>query len=721
MVEHKQKRFLVALDAGGTMTDTFLIDEKGQFNLGKALTNREDEFESYLASVADAASFRQISSREVHERAVSIVYTGTSMLNILHTRNGMKVGLLVTKGHEHIAHLERGLTWLGLSYEDTMHYVLHEHTPPMVDINLIKGVVERIKGPTYYVGCHLPPEAAVVPLSEDDVRKGTEELLDAGVEVIGILFLHSYANPEHERRAAEIAREVVLRRGLEVPVITSNEICTVSFESQRCKSLLFQCYAAQPVSKQLTRVEEVAKREGYRYELQTLLSYGATATVHYPRLYETIVSGPTGGLLGAKALLGNIIGRKNIICTDLGGTSFDVGIIAMGEMPIEPEPAFAGHKLNLPMLSIDSVGAGTGSVVHVDEQLKRITLGPESAGALIGTCYQYPDITVGDIDLVLGYLNPGYFLGGSVKLNKEPALKALDERLAKPLGADVYEISSKVLDLLHSQLRDAVTSRLLAKGYSPAEYTLIAYGGSGPLHMWGLAEGLQLAAMVTVPWAAAFSAYGVAAADYFHRYQKSVVSVIPPGMPDEFKMWQAEPLNQAWQELEQKAYEELGREGFSPEGISFKYFIHARYLGQMVSWEAPVEIGRVKVAQDLDGLIASFEKTYTSIYPIAVTMPEAGHAITAVGLEARVERIKPRVPKYPLEAKHPPKSAHKGQRDVYHRSWTKFDLWEMDLLEAGNRVEGPAIIEHPMTTLVIPPEKCIELDEYRIIWYRDKH
>jgi len=720
MAETKEKGFLVALDAGGTMTDTFLVDEEGQFNLGKALTDREDESKSYMASVADAASFRGISSSEVHKQAVSVVYTGTTMVNILHSRNGMKAGLLVTKGYEHIAHMERGLTWLALSYEDTMHYALHEHTPPLVDINLVKGIAERIKGPTYYVGCHLPPEAVVVPLSEDDVRKGTEELLDAGVEVIGILFLHSYADPAHERRAAEIAREVVNQRGLMVPVITSYEISQVSFESQRCKSLLLQCYAAQPVSKQLVKVEETARGEGYRYELQTLLSYGATVTVHYPRLYETIVSGPAGGLLGGKALLGDIVGLKNIICTDLGGTSFDVGIIAMGEMPIEPEPAFAGHKLNLPMLSIDSVGAGTGSAVHVDEQLKRITLGPESAGALIGTCYKYPDITISDIDVVLGYINPDYFLGGSVKLDREAAVKALDERLARPLGGDVYETSSKVLDLLHSQLRDAITSRLLAKGYNPAEYTLIAYGGSGPLHMWGMAEGLELAGMVTVPWAAAFSAYGVSTGDYFHRYEKSVISVIPPGMPDEFKMWQAQPLNQAWEELEQKAYEELEREGFPREKVSFRYFIYARYLGQMASWEAPVEIGRVNVARDLDKLITSFEKTYASIYPIAVTMPEAGHAITSVGLEARVERMKPVVPKYSLKDKEPPKSAHKGQREVYHRGWMKFDLWEMDLLEAGNRVEGPAIIEHPMTTLVIPPDKCIELDEHRIIWYKDK-
>ncbi|UCG82710.1 MAG: hydantoinase/oxoprolinase family protein [Dehalococcoidia bacterium] len=717
---NEEKKFLVALDAGGTMTDTFLVDEEGRFSLGKALTNPQDESKSFANSIEDASRIAELNLRQVYEQAVSIVYTGTTMLNTLLTRRGMKVGLLVTRGYEHIVHMERGLTWLELSYEDTLHYALHKHTPSLLDVASVKGVTERIKGPTYYVGCHLPADAVVVPLSEEDVRRGTEELLDAGVEVIGILFLHSYANPLHEQRAAEIAREIVRQRGLNVPVIFSNEISQVNFESQRCKSLLLQCYAAEPVSKQLLGVEQVAQENGYQYELQTLLSYGATTSVHYPRLYETIISGPAGGLLGGKALIGDTKGIKNIVCTDLGGTSFDIGIVAKGEIPVVPEPAFAGHKLNLPMLSIDSVGAGTGCVIHLDKQLKTIDLGPESAGALIGTCYQYPEITLSDVDVVLGYLNPDYFLGGAIKLDREAALKALDERLAKPLGGDLYDTSSKVLDLLHSHLRDAVSSRLLARGFDPSEFTLIAYGGSGPLHMWGLAEGLNTAAMVTVPWAAAFSAYGVCSADYFHRYEKSVISVVPFGTPDEYKLWQAEPLNQGWEELEHKAYKELEREGFPQDRVSFKYFIYARYLGQLTSWEAPVDIGRVHTGSDMDELIDSFEKTYASIYPLAVAMRDIGCAITSVGLQAYVDRMKPLVRRYPLNEKEPSNTAYKGQRDVYHRQWMRFDLWEMDRLRAGNRVDGPAIIEHPMTTLVIPPEKYIELDEHLLIWYKDK-
>ncbi|MCX6000273.1 MAG: hydantoinase/oxoprolinase family protein [Chloroflexi bacterium] len=478
-----EMKFLVALDAGGTMTDTFLVDEKGAFSLGKSLTNKQDESKSYLESVSDAARRIGLGSPEVHEKAIGITYAGTTMLNILITRRGAKVGLLATKGFQYAPHLERGLTWLGLSYQDTMHMALLEHTPWLVDINLVRPVAERTKGPTWYPGCHIPPGTEVVPLREEDVRKGVDELLNAGVEAIAIVFIHSYENPKHENRAAEIAREIIKKRGVDVPVVTSYEICPIAFETQRMKSVLIECYAGRKAQSQLFKVEETAKSNGYKHELQTLLSYGATAGIRHTRIYESIVSGPTGGLLGGNALLAELKGIDNIICTDLGGTTFDMGLITKGLLPINMEPNFHGHRLSLPMLSIDSIGAGTGTVVHVDEKLKLISLGPESAGSAVGTCYRYPDITIGDIDLILGYLNEDYFLGGTVKLNKGAALDALQERLAKPLGQELYEVSSKVLDLLHTGMKNHLTSTLLSRGLNSADYTLISYGGSRGSHL----------------------------------------------------------------------------------------------------------------------------------------------------------------------------------------------------------------------------------------------
>jgi N-methylhydantoinase A len=405
----------------------------------------------------------------------------------------------------------------------------------------------------------------------------------------------------------------------------------------------------------------------------------------------------------------------------LGGTTFDAGLIAAGLLPVNKEPDFAGHRLRLPMVSVDSIGAGTGTVIHVDKETKRITLGPESAGSAIGTSYKYPDVTIGDIDVILGFVNPDYFLGGKVKLDKEKAFRMLQDRLAKPLGQDLYDVSSKVLGLLHSQMCDHLSSMLLSKGLNPAEFILLAYGGSGPLHVWGLERGLTLGGVLMVPWAAAFSAFGCVAAEYFHRYDKAVNFFLTPDMANDIKLYQGTTLSSAWQELEKQGYDELEREGISRQQVHFRYGISARYIGQMASWEAPVAKGRIQTVEDVDNIIGSFERVYSTTYPAAARTPEAGYQITEVYLEATADKIRPTVPRYPLKGKKAPLRANKGKRHVYlDGKWIEFDIWEMDLLDAGNTVDGPAIVEHPMTTLVIPPENYVELDQYKFISYKRK-
>ncbi len=712
-----EKKYLIALDAGGTMTDTFAVDEKGNFVLGKSLTNHEDESKSYIESVTDAAGYWDMTCSDLHQQAISSTYTGTSMLNALLTQRGSNVGLLVTRGFGHMPIVERALTWIGQSYEDQLHQQLHEHTPWLVQPNNIREIQERIGVGSYYMQHHTYPGTVFIPLLEDDVVNGVNELLDNGVEVIGILTLGSYVNPQHEMQAAGIARDIVSKRGVEVPVIASHEICSVPSENERLKTLLFQCYISEIGRKQLFKVETAARETKYDYELLTLLSYGAAANIRYPKLCEAIVSGPVGGLLGGK-FISSYLDSQGVICADLGGTTFDAGLIVKGLLPVKKSPDFAGHRLRLPMVNVDSIGAGNGTVIHVDESTKRITMGPESAGSAVGTCYEYPDITVGDIDLILGYLNEDYFLGGKAKLNKDRALQMLTERLAKPLEQDVYEVSSKILDLLHSQMADHISRMLLSKGLNPAEFTLLVYGGSGPLHAWGLERDIPIGQMVMLPWAAAFSAFGVAAAEYFHRYDKAVTFFLTPDMTDDIKLMSGGGLSMVWQELEERGYAELEAEGISRDSVTFRHGISCRYIGQMSEWEVPVEVSRANTIEELDKIIRAFEQHYTSIYPAGARYPEAGYQITEIYVEAVAQKQKPVIPSYSLAGAKPPEAASKGQRKAYmDGQWSDFDIWEMDLLEAGNRIDGPAIIEHPMTTLVIPPQNYVEFDEHRFIRY----
>lgn len=720
MVKTNGDKYWIALDAGGTMTDTFLSDIDGRFWIGKALTNSEEEYRSYLASVSDASKLAGSNSKEVHKKAYTSVYAGTTVLNVVLTQSGLKIGLLATKGFETTPFQDRSLTWLGKSYEDTVHLALHEHPPAMIQYNMCKPVIERIKGASWYVGMHVPPGSIVVPLNESDVEKGTKELIDQGAEVIAIWFINSYANPVHERRAAEIAKKVIHQRGVDIQVATSSEICPLSFENERLKTLLLYCYCAVPTRRQLKKVESKAQDEGFKYKLETYLSFGGRADIDYPRLNEAIISGPAGGIAGVNSLLVQMRGIKNVIGCDLGGTTFDVGIISDGVVSIDSDPDVADHRARMPMVSVESIGAGAGTQIHVDPALKRITLGPESAGAKVGVCYKYPNITVSDVNVSLGYLNPDNFLGGAVKLNKKAALEALTEKLAKPLGMDVYEAGAKVIELLHSKLKEHLMAMLLVRGKSPVDYSLINYGGAGPLHLWGLETKPAFDKVCTVPWAAAFSAFGIAMSDRFYRYDKTVIAVLPAGVPDEVRLNLAScELNPAWKELGEKAILELTTAGIKKQDITFEYAAEARYLGQMISWPFPVDKPKVETIDDVQKLITSFEKAYLGIYPEAARFPEAGYAITGVTCKALIPTIKPIIPEYELRGEKPPKAASKGQRDAYFGGkWIKTDIWEMDLLEAGNRVNGPAILEQPMTTFVIPPGRYIEMDKNKIMWYK---
>ncbi|MCX6000775.1 MAG: hydantoinase/oxoprolinase family protein, partial [Chloroflexi bacterium] len=609
MAKKAEQGYQIAQDAGGSMTDCFLVDKDGRFTTGKYLTNHGDEKVSYLGSLQDAARRWGMTTAQIHGETLSSTYTGTTMVNILVTRGGSKVGLLITRGFADMPIMERGLTWLGQSYEDILHQQLHEHTPWLVQPENIREVTERISVGSYYAEHHSYPGTVVIPLVEADVVKGVNELLANGVEVIGILTLACYANPAHEKRMAEIAREIVKQRGLDVPVVASHEMCSVPNETERLKTLLIQCYTAEMARRKYFAVEAAAQKEGYKHELLTLLAYGGAATIRYPKLAEAAISGPTGGLLGGK-FMSDFLHLPNIVCWDLGCTTCDVGLITGGLLPVNKEPEFSGHRLRMPMIAIDSIGAGCSHVVHVGPVTRRITIGPDSVRADLGTMYNSSEITIGDIDMVMRYLDPSYYLGGTIKINRDRAEHELTERVAKPLGQDVHSVSSKILDLLHAKVADHINGVLLSRGLNPAEFTLLVYGAAGPTHLWGLARAIDFADVIITPWAAVFSAFGVCAADYFHRYDKAVTFFLTPQMPDAVRLYQGSVLSQAWEAMEKRGLAELEAEGIPRDQVTFRHGFSCRYIGQMSAWEIPVDLARAESLADLDKIVAAFEKNY---------------------------------------------------------------------------------------------------------------
>ena len=707
---------IIASDAGGTMTDMIVVDSDGDFTIGKAATTPQDQSSGFYESLVDAFEYRGVDFRKraktILPKVKATVYSGTATLNVLLTETGQKVGVITQRGDEDIFLHERARqTWAGYAYQDLLHHVTHRHTAPLVPRRLVKGVTGRID----MFG------QQAIPLYEEEVRKSVEELLDEDVGAIAVCLWYCYLNPAHELRVAEIAREVMKKRHHTVPVHLSHQIAPIMREHSRLNTVVLHAYAVEPAREQLFRIERMLQDNGYKHPLQIILSHGGLSNIRYPRLHEACFSGPIGGLLGARYLAEETGMGGNWLCSDMGGTSFDVGLLRGGEPLVEREVVITRRLFNIPTLVMDSIGAGTGMYVTIDPITRRITIGPESAGANPGpVCYNMGNEvpTVMDCCLIMGILNPDNYLGGKLKLNKKLALQAIKEKCADVLKVDPYYLSEGVYRLINSSMREHLRTVLLTRGFSPADYNLLSYGGAGPMHLAGYAEGLAFKGVATIPWAAAFSAFGCASVDINHRYQKSINGFIPYGADDGWKMMIGQTmLNTGWEELEKLARADLVAEGLPWEQAKVQPVAYVRYGGQMEDLQVSSPVSRISSPQDIDKIMAAFEELYERVYAGVAKYTRAGYQIMELGLTVTLPKVKPKLTSRPIEGVKPPPEAFKGERKVYFEGkWHKAEIYDMDMLKPGNRIKGTAVVEAPATTLFIPPGKQVRMDKWSLLW-----
>lgn len=705
---------IIACDAGGTMTDTVIVTEDGRFSIGKASTTPQDQSIGYLESLHDGfdnwgIDFGQ-SSEELLAGVDACIYAGTAMLNALITGTGSRVGVIVRRGDEDVfIHQRVSQSWQGLCYADTLHHAAHHYPPPLVPRELVHGVSGRID-------C-LGREA--IPLSEPEVRQAVTALLAAGVESIAVCLLFSYIDPRHELQLAAIARDEMRRRGREVPLHLSCELVPISREQGRLNTVWLHAAAVAGGRRQYEAIENALARHGYRNPLQVVLAHGGIANIRYSRLHESAFSGPIGGLLGAR-FLARQIGEPNWICADMGGTSFDVGLIRGGEPLIEREVTIARRIFDMPTLMMETITAGMGLYVTVDPVTRRIRLGPGSAGADPGpVSYDRGNDTptIMDCALITGLINPHNYLGGKITLNTAKALQMLEQQCAKPLGVDPYYVAEGVLRLIASQMKEQLRTTLSIRGLSPLDYNILAYGGAGPLLLALYTDGLPFRGVATVPWAAGFSAFGAATVDLMHRYEKSSGLMVPHGADAAYKQHVGAAINAIWDELEARAREDFRNEGLDAAAVDCRPIAFVRYGTQMEDLEVCSPVMRIATPDDLDRLLDAFERQYAATYAGVARHERAGFGILDLGLEASLPKVKPSLPRRTLVDPLPLPEAIKGERRVWFDGrWQTATICDMDALHPGNVVSGPAVLEAPTTTCFLPAGRSMRMDELSMLW-----
>jgi N-methylhydantoinase A/acetone carboxylase beta subunit len=707
----------MAFDTGGTMSDTFIINEKGSFVVGKAQTTPKNESSGILNSINDALEQWDTSIEQSGKNIEALVYSGTAMVNRLLERQGnSNIGVIVNAGFEDLHRLGRALQcWIYLDYGGRLHAREHEHPEPLIPRKQIKGVRGRIN----FWGDEL------IPLYKKDVIKVVEELLDLNVESICVCLLCSYMNSSHELQVRMIAEKVMNEKRKKIPIILSSEHNPIRGETPRLNALIIEQYAAEPSRKQLIEISEVMKKKGIYAPLRILTTYGGTISPHHKTLIPTMVSGPIGGMIGTQ-VIAKEYGIKNLVSSDVGGTSFDVGLVMEKYVPTKWESSMGRFILNIPMIGLDSIGAGTGMYVRYNDISGRLEFGPESAGYKIGVCNEESGVntvTMTDCSLILGYLNPNYFLGGKVSLNKERAYNLIKEQLAEPLKADPYVTARGSLDLIEINMKNHLNGMIQGLGFRPENYTLISFGGGGPLHVAGYSRGLNFQDILIPEWAPAFSAYGCACADHSYRHEKSVDLVIPPD--GSMIAFVSSILSSTWIELKKNIIKEFEAEGRDPKDMIFKPSLRMQYFGMLDDLEvqSPVEELTLDYSQELERYDSAelkvitnrYDDLFEEIYRRGTKSPELGYHITKAIGTGIVPVVKPKLPEHELRGENPTESALKEIREIYwNNKWFEAQVWEMEFLNAGNTIKGPSVIEAPATTLLVPPKNRVKLDKHRI-------
>ncbi len=689
------KNYVIAVDSGGTFSDCVVIGDGGRTVRGKALSTPQDPSRGVIDAVGNAASALNLPAKELLSQAAIFGHGTTISTNAILVRSGARVGLITTRGHEDALTIGRVHQKVaGLSEDEIINVaMLEKANPPIVPRRLTIGVTERVDR----------NGKVIVPLNLPEVEQAVAQLLDDGVEALAVCFLWSFINPEHEQAAKRIISESFP----DVPVTISSELAPIIKEYERVATTAMNSYIGRLTERYLHRLKDRLEENGFAGSLNVMSCAGGLMS-----LAETaqkpifaIGSGPAGGAMGAVAL-GEALGYRNIVTSDVGGTSFDVGLIVNGEPVLAAAPVISKYHLLVPMVDVVSIGAGGGSIAWIEKGTGMLKVGPQSAGSEPGpVCYDRggADPTVTDADLILGRLDPDYFWGGNMRLNKDKALAAMEEKIARPLKMDVVEAAAGVVEIVDAHMADLVRKMTIGRGYDPRNFVLFAFGGAGPPHVAGYSKGVGVPLAVIPEKAAVFSAYGIAISDTVYIEDVSEPMTMPA---------KGARIGEIFQTLQKKVIDKFRGHGADETSINLRYLVEMRYKGQVHAIFCPVDAA---AGIDSEAMIRIFDDIYEKKYGKGTAFKEAGVEATTFRVMGVVKGAKASS-EGDGAAGPDPVLALKGKRKVYFKEAGGFALTEVydyARLKTGNVINGPAIVEAPDTTAVIPPGQQMTLDNYR--------
>ncbi len=677
----------IGVDVGGTFTDIVLErtrllgEDEQQVVVTKVPSTPHDQSEGVVAGVLQVCKQAGVGPGEI-----DVLFHGTTVAtNMVIERNGADVGMLTTRGFRDIMHMARHKR----PHNFSLQFDVPWQSKPLVKRRNRIPITERLAPPTGEID---------TPMSEDEVRAAAELFKKRGLNAVIVGFLFSFLNDTHEKRAVEIIKEVMP----DAFVCASSEVVNVIREYERFSSTAMNAYIGPKTALYLRSLESRLKKNDITAAVRIMQSNGGISTIDQSasRPIGLLLSGPAGGVIGGR-WTGSHSDTSNVITIDIGGTSADISVIQDGQLRTKNprDSEVAGLPVLAPMIDIDAIGAGGGSIAYVDAG-GAFRVGPRSAGAVPGpACYGRggSEPTVTDAQVALGRLDPKRFLGGDLSIDKDLAEKAIKEHIANPLGLSVTDAALGILKIINNNMALAINANSVAKGIDPRGFTLMGFGGAGPLHSVALAEMIQARDVISPIQPGITAAMGLLVTDLQYEYTRSVLQTLDDADDDAIKR-----INTIVDELTADANSQLEADGIEPAARRFKKIMECRYLGQGFELRADMPDGALTQKNKQD-VIESFFDAHKEAYGHAFRDQVTEGVTIRVVASAEVDQLT--LPELAQGGRANPSEALMYSLDTIFDDGkpTPTPRYDRSKMLKDDTVKGPAIVTQHNSTTIVPP------------------